>query len=93
MNFLSFFRRKTYLFLLFYPFRAKTNEDHRVTPIHTIHDRADRIQSLAFSPQDKYLAAGCLDGSFDLYDVQKKYKNLHFRNPSLNLTEYFQCQI
>ena len=63
-------------------FRAKTNEDHRVPPLQTIHDRADRIQSLAFSPHDKYFAAGCLDGSFDLYEVQKKYQNLHFPHRS-----------
>lgn len=86
MNFLFFsFEEKFF----FDEFRAKTNEDHRVPPIQTIHDRSDRIQSLAFSPHDKYLAAGCLDGSFDLYDVQRKYKNLHFRSSSSISIENF----
>jgi len=35
---------------------------------------------LVYSPNDKYLAVGCVDGGFDLYDVQNKFKTLRFKN-------------
>jgi len=47
-----------------------------------MHDRTDRIQSLAYSPKDKYLAVGCIDGGLDIYDVKNQFKNLHFKNNS-----------
>ncbi|CAF1944366.1 unnamed protein product [Rotaria magnacalcarata] len=64
----------------------KPHEEERVQPIHTMHDHAYRIQSLAFSPHDKYLAVGCNDGTLDIYDVKDQYKNLHFKNTSNSLS-------
>ncbi|CAF1609867.1 unnamed protein product [Rotaria magnacalcarata] len=58
----------------------KLLEEQRIQPMHTMHDRADRIKSLAFSPKDKYLAVGCADGSFDLYDIVNQFRNLRFGN-------------
>ena len=55
------------------------DEGGRVQPVHKITDRSDRIQSISFSPNDKYLAIGCIDGSFDIYDVKNKYQNLRFK--------------
>ncbi|CAF3456731.1 unnamed protein product [Rotaria socialis] len=58
----------------------KRLEEQRIQPMHTMHDRADRISALAFSPKDKYLAVGCADGSFDLYDIVNQFRNLRFGN-------------
>lgn len=66
--------------LLSMKFRWTRQSTERVQPIQTIHDRTDRIQSLAFSPKDKYLAVGCIDGGFDLYDARNQFKNLRFKN-------------
>jgi WD40 repeat protein len=65
-----------------FEFRLKPNVEERFQPIHTIQDRTDRIQSLSFSPNDKYLAVGCVDGGFDIYDVKNRFRNLNFRNNS-----------
>ncbi|UJR16486.1 hypothetical protein I4U23_003389 [Adineta vaga] len=62
------------------PTTLKSLNERRIEPTQKIHDRNDGIQSLAFSPNDKYLAVGCSDGSFDVYDVKKQFKNLHFKN-------------
>ena len=50
--------------------------------MHTVHDRSDRIQTMAFSPRDKYLAVGCVDGAMDIYDVKNKFQNLHLKTNS-----------
>ncbi len=63
-------------------FRLKAHSEERIQPTQTIHDRTDRIQSLVFSPKDKYLAVGCIDGHFDIYDVKNQFKNLRFKNTS-----------
>jgi WD40 repeat protein len=63
-------------------FRLKAHSEERIQPIQNIHDRTDRIQSLAFSPKDKYLAVGCVDGNFDIYDAKNQFKNLRFKNSS-----------
>jgi WD40 repeat protein len=70
-------------------FRLKPQNEKRVEPIQKISDRTDRIQSIAFSPNNKYLAIGCVDGSFDIYDVQNKYTNLRFRNTSKSINYLF----
>ena len=61
------------------PFRLETVVEQHKEPVHKIHDRADRIQSLAYSPKGHYLAVGCADGNFDVYDVKNQFKNLHFK--------------
>ncbi len=43
-------------------FRLQPDHTERIQPKKTLHDRTDRIQSLGFSPKDKYLAVGCIDG-------------------------------
>lgn len=63
-------------------FRLKTNNRQRVQPVQTIHGRTDQIQSLAFSPKDTYLAVGCIDGGFDIYDVKNQFKSLGLRSSS-----------
>jgi WD40 repeat protein len=73
-------------------FRLKPHDEERNPPIQTIHDRADRIQSLAFSPNDKYLAVGCVDGSLDIYDGKNQFKNLHFKNMS-KYFDTFTCSL
>lgn len=60
----------------------KPNNGQRVQPIQTIHGRGDQIQSLAFSPNDSYLAVGCTDGGFDIYDVKNQFKTLGLRSSS-----------
>ncbi|CAF1474328.1 unnamed protein product, partial [Adineta steineri] len=63
-----------------YPTNLKPHSEVRVAPIGILRDRTDRtdrIQALAFSPNGRYLAVGCIDGHFDLYDVKNKFENLH----------------
>jgi WD40 repeat protein len=74
-----------------------TAHTERIQPIYTMHDRTDRIQSLAFSPKNKYLAVGCIDGNFDIYDVKNQFKSLRFKNTSnhnefifLNFINFFR---
>ena len=66
-------------------FRLKPNDGQRVKPVQTLRGRTDRIQSLAFSPKDTFLAVGCIDGGFDLYDVKNQFKNLGLRPHSKRL--------
>ena len=63
-------------------FRLKEHENLRMQPMHTVHDRSDRIQAMAFSPRDKYLAVGCIDGAMDIYDAKTKFQNLHLKTNS-----------
>lgn len=63
-------------------FRLKPHNARRIEPIHSLTDHGYRIQSLAFSPKDTYLAVGCTDGSLDIYDVKNKFKSLKFKNYS-----------
>lgn len=69
-------------------FRWKSVINDPPRPLQTIHERTDRIQSLVYSPEDHYLAAGCADGSLDVYTiaVDEKYTNVHFRNPNNTLS-------
>lgn len=84
------FSIKEKLILLFFWFRTQPDEHHRVQPIHIIHDRADCIQSLSFSPKGKYLAAGCIDGAFSLYAINgNKFQDLRFKNSSQIRKEFF----
>jgi WD40 repeat protein len=47
-----------------------------------MHTRSDRIQTLSYSPKDKYLATGCVDGGLDIYDIKNGYQNIRFKNNS-----------
>ncbi|CAF1543885.1 unnamed protein product, partial [Adineta ricciae] len=69
-----------------YPTTLTRQGDTRIAPIKTIHDRTDRIQVLSYSPHDHYLAVGCFDGSFDVYDVKNDFKNLRFKNNANTLS-------
>ena len=66
-------------------FRLKTDRkegEEKLSPIHAIRDRTDRIQSLAYSPQGDHLAVGSADGNLDIYQIQGQVKDLRFKDNS-----------
>ena len=66
-------------------FRLKADRlegKEKLLSIHAIHDRTDRIQSLAYSPQGDHLAVGSADGNLDIYQIQAPVKDLRFKDNS-----------
>jgi WD40 repeat protein len=56
--------------------------EHRVQPLHKIHSRIDHVSALAFSPNDSYLAAGCNDGTFHVFNAKQQFKSVDLHNSS-----------